>query len=582
MPFYPLVGMPTSEVVTTPFQSNGQAVLRTTTRTIGYDVQAPAQYSVLPVTVSEATTDTLASGTVMNVSQHTVRESFDAYGNLTLRTEQWPLDNVARNTTITYQNNVAAWLVALPLLETVTSASTGESMTRQTGYEFDANGLLFRQTQDPGAQSGTSFAPLPAQADGVQTVYTQYTRNADGSPVRITTEDRNDGTGNQRFVEISYDSLERIFPVLTRDTLDHTVQSAYSPGLGVLAVQVDENGLTTTYQYDTFGRQRAIHPPTGDDVTVEYLAPSASAQFGQTHSTRAGGADVVTQLDSLGRAMQTATSYRADGQVVYATTEYDAQGHVTATSRPFFAGAWLANTVTTYDALGRPTLVTYPDGSSTTKTYLGPNVTTVDTDGNTRLLVTDGFGRPVKSTQVVSGASGSPSAHSTVTQARLRPVRHPREGDRPGGQRGADDLRPARARARQARSGRGRAAVRLRRLRRAGRRDSRRELERNRRDRRRRHEIELRRRRAADECRGTAVDAHAGLGQRAARHRQARNGGPHRQREARLQLRRPVAPRESKLDHFVLAHTKIGYTYDAYNRPDTTATRSPTGARRSS
>ena len=49
----------------------------------------------------------------------------------------------------------------------------------------------------------------------------------------------------------------------TTDGATLVTQAAYEPGLGVLAAQTDAAGLLTTFQYDTFGRIRADHPPAG-------------------------------------------------------------------------------------------------------------------------------------------------------------------------------------------------------------------------------------------------------------------------------------------------------------------------------
>ena len=54
----------------------------------------------------------------------------------------------------------------------------------------------------------------------------------------------------------------------TTDPVGLVTQSAYEPGLGVLAAETDAEGVETTYQYDTFGRIRADHPAAGGDRSV--------------------------------------------------------------------------------------------------------------------------------------------------------------------------------------------------------------------------------------------------------------------------------------------------------------------------
>src|SRR5262249_8081184 len=60
------------------------------------------------------------------------------------------------------------------------------------------------------------------------------------------------------------------------------------------------------------------------------------------------------------------------------------------------------NAVTVYDPLGRETSLTYPDGSTRTRAYLGRAVGTIDGDGNTHVVENDGFGNPVLSADRVA------------------------------------------------------------------------------------------------------------------------------------------------------------------------------------
>src|SRR5262249_21816275 len=148
---------------------------------------------------------------------------------------------------------------------------------------FDNKGQLFRRTDNPGSDSedGTSFDPLQESPDGVQTLYTEFDRNPNGL-VETVVVSNGLGPGGSRVSTTKYDSTEGMFPVLTVDPLGHSVSTAYRRSLGVLSARVDENGLSTTYQYDMWGRLRAEHPPTGDDHTISYLPASPEMPFGAT------------------------------------------------------------------------------------------------------------------------------------------------------------------------------------------------------------------------------------------------------------------------------------------------------------
>ena len=429
-PFYPLVGQPTSEVTKTPFLTLHApltpsktppptvSVTRIATKTTAYSVTGLGPYRAMPTTITETSVDAFAGGTVEPVATHITTQSFDGYGNLLLQTQSWPLDHVTQTKQITYQLNLPEWLVSLPLLETDTSTSATESSTRQTGYEFDANGLLLRKTENPGsgpfpkppptqkpppppknAQPPALFPPLPPQADGVQTRYTEYERDAHGMPTQVVVEDALTGPAQQRISKTSYDALEGMFAVTTVDPANHTTGQTFHPGLSVVARRTDENGLTTNYQYDTFGRIRAERPPTGDKRTVAYRVATKGVPFGSDEDQRLGSPDVVRELDSLGRTTVTSQAYRADGKVVWNTTAYDAQGHVVRQSRPYFEGATRSYVTNSYDGLGRLVSTSYPDGSSLRNWYSGETVQTLDTSGDASVTQYDTSGRPVSHAQ---------------------------------------------------------------------------------------------------------------------------------------------------------------------------------------
>ncbi len=126
------------------------------------------------------------------------------------------------------------------------------------------------------------------------TSYTVYTRDSRGLPTRIETTDALTSPTVDRWTTTKYDTSENMFAIQHTDALGHTLQSAYEPGLGVLAAQADVNGTLTTFQYDTFGRLRADHPAAGGDRSVTYNGPSAGAPFGSIDDHRLGEHDVVS------------------------------------------------------------------------------------------------------------------------------------------------------------------------------------------------------------------------------------------------------------------------------------------------
>jgi RHS repeat-associated protein len=403
---YPFAGRPTAEVTTAVDPQT--SITRTTTKNRSYYVRSVGPFgpfAVLPATLDELTTDTLPGGAVAPVAQHSAQVpsmfDYDDYGNILNKGDLWPMDGVSQSTQVTYQNRPDAWLVSLPRRKTVSQSAGYEDATRETGYEFDDKGQLFRRTDNPGNDNGTSFDPLPPQADGVQTFYTEFDRNPNGLIVRRVVSDALTA-GSSRIATAQYDSSEGMFPALSVDAIGHAVNMAYEASLGVPAALVDENTLSTTYQYDAWGRPRAEHPPTGDDRTITYLPGSSAMPFGGTEYKRAGGADIVTVLDPVGREQSTATTGRADGQTVYVSTSYDAQGRVHQKSRPYFQGAATSATTFDYDVVGRVVRVTHPDGSQESTGYAGATRTIVDPAGNRKVITYDGRARPVSTVETVA------------------------------------------------------------------------------------------------------------------------------------------------------------------------------------
>jgi RHS repeat-associated protein len=408
--FYPLAPLLRTETTTNQYAQttvDGATTIRVrvASRDVTYGLTGTGPFAVLPSRIEEKTIDRKIDGSASTtIADHVVfSQIYDAFGNVLSRGEQWPLDGITETTATTYQNRPDVWLVSLPRLRTVVSKMDidGRAIPRRTGFEFDDRGRLFRKIDEPGSDDGTSFAPLSGAADGVQTLYTQYDYNADGLIVRTTTADHLDGTGEARVDTTTYDDAERMFPVSTRDALQHESRTAYEPGLGMVALRIDPNGVITRYQYDGFGRLRAERPSTGDDHTISYLAAASSWPNGATHDVTASGADTLTRFDSLGRAIQTTTIHPNDGKSVDTTTEYDNLGRAYAVSRPFFEGATPAKTTTSFDALGRPILVKYADGTFKKTAYEGLRTTVRDTTGATRRVTTDSVGHTLVAEQWV-------------------------------------------------------------------------------------------------------------------------------------------------------------------------------------
>jgi RHS repeat-associated protein len=411
-PFYPFVGLPYEVDTTINYKSGTQTFTRTTQTGESYIVQGTGPFMALPNVIEAQTTDS-SSGPI---SMSTTTFAYDTYGNQTQKQEWFQLEDEHRTTTTTYLNDAAHLILGRPTYVSTTSTlSSGVSQTRETAFTYDALGQLAVQIDNPGApNSSGSYDPLPAQDDGVQTLYTRYTRDANGLPYLVEKLDSLSAPTQRRATQYTYDANESMFVIRTTDPMGLVTQAAYEPGLGVVAATTDVANIPTTFTYDTFGRIRGDHPKGGGDRVVVYHAASAG-NFGTVDDHRLGHYLTTTTLDSLRRTVGTTTTGRADGRAVYVETTFDPLGREHSVSRPHFAGVTPAQTTKTYDALGRVTRIDGADGSVITTTYTGNQVTTTNADGNVSRVTNDSLGRPITSVQATMTGAGGLSGHVTTT-----------------------------------------------------------------------------------------------------------------------------------------------------------------------
>ncbi|HEY5949361.1 MAG TPA: RHS repeat-associated core domain-containing protein, partial [Kofleriaceae bacterium] len=414
--FFPFLGMPVEVKSTVVYKSGTVSVTRTTTTTTGYTVQGTGPFMALPATSSSEVTDSNFSGPI---AASTTTQLFDAYGNLARKRDIFPLANEERYTAIAYLNDTSNWIIGRPTYKSEVStinasAAGGTSVSRDTAYTYDALGQLAVQIDNPGEPNNGSFDPLPAQDDGVTTLYTKTTRNGNGLPILVEKLDNLTAPTRRRATELKYDASEGMYVVQTTDPMGLDTRSAYEPGLGVLAAQTDPAGVLTTYRYDTFGRIRADHPAAGGDRVVTYNAPT-TGNFGTVDDHRLGQYGNTATLDSLRRTVATKMTGRADGKAVYTETTFDNLGRVRTVTRPHFAGVNTGQTVTTYDKLGRVIQTNGADGSIQTTSYIGRQVTTTNPDGNLSTVTNDSLGRPITSVQATTSGPAGLSGHVTTT-----------------------------------------------------------------------------------------------------------------------------------------------------------------------
>jgi YD repeat-containing protein len=171
----------------------------------------------------------------------------------------------------------------------------------------------------------------------------------------------------------------------------------YNPDNNLLVTATDENGQTTSYQYDSINRVTQIVMPPQSGIQVQ-LNTSYGDDTGApivTNYNTANGTVTVTTLDGLGHVVQVDTK---NGSTVVSSARYayDKLWERTLTSNQFAPGDTQLSTTVTYDALGRVTQVTPPSSGRTQYQYYGNSVTITDPAGKQRKNYADALGRLIE------------------------------------------------------------------------------------------------------------------------------------------------------------------------------------------
>jgi RHS repeat-associated protein len=353
----------------------------------------------------------------------TTYDAYDAFNNLTQSTTQWS-GGEKRTYVGEYLNEPAdtdpnLYILGMQTRSTLTStpASGATPTTRVNTYEYDpATGLLAKMHVQPDA------SPNPQERVDVV-----YTRNAFGQVTLVTSSatDPLDATSMTRTQSFGYDDGDGVFPSSVTNAMGHTTYMVYHPGLGVLAFEMDPNGVKTTMQYDGFGRARSSVADGRGPFTVSYQkvaldtvpAPLSTV----IHTEQAGGGSQTTYYNELGRPYVThaRTSDPKDSSVETRYTNVLA-GQVASVTRPFFVETAAPPTRQfieyTYDTLGRVKTEKLPKGNPTVHTYTGLSHTIVDPKHNTSSTLVDDLGRISSTSEILETTPDLSSVHVVDTQ----------------------------------------------------------------------------------------------------------------------------------------------------------------------
>ncbi|MEK6300191.1 MAG: RHS repeat-associated core domain-containing protein [Acidobacteriota bacterium] len=170
-------------------------------------------------------------------------------------------------------------------------------------------------------------------------------------------------------------------------------------------------GLTTTIGYNAALQASSVTLPTGANANANFNYATLSLTSQQTYD------DLGTQ-----KTLTSTTQYDGWGRVIYVVaptgaqvnTSYDAMGRVMSRTNPFQTGGSPGPATTIqYDLANRAVITTLPDGNTTRSDYSGSTVTLTDQVNRQIKREADGLGRLVKVTEQTSaGALSQETSYS--------------------------------------------------------------------------------------------------------------------------------------------------------------------------
>ncbi|CAN0604304.1 unnamed protein product, partial [Ectocarpus sp. 12 AP-2014] len=163
------------------------------------------------------------------------------------------------------------------------------------------------------------------------------------------------------------------FPISSANALSHSESMVTDARFGVVTSLTGPNSITTTWEYDGFGRKTKELRADGTESRIDYDLCDTLCQPGAvykitTQDFATGGAAINTPsiqyYDKMNRVFRT-ESIAFDGTTkIYVNTSYNPRGESHMVSRPYFEGTLPADikwATTHYDVLGRRMSVIAPD-----------------------------------------------------------------------------------------------------------------------------------------------------------------------------------------------------------------------------
>jgi RHS repeat-associated protein len=330
---------------------------------------------------------------------------YDAYGNVGAVTVKTTppgagTPDAVKTTTNTWFNIVDGthWLLGRLTEADVESTytPTASDIVRRSAYTYDSGtGLLTSEAVEPTAADSSNLK-----------ITTSYQYDPFGNKTAVTVQGSGSPAPPVCTTTTTYDTRGQ-FPVQVTncagESETYTYDAAFSLAFGRAHSHTGPNGLTTSWTYDTFGRQTQELRADGTrtNVTYQYCSginggsdPNCPVRGAFSAYSYTLGSDGQTQIapntrtfyDGLSRTSAGDTQ-GFDGSWIRTSTLYDAFGRVQKSTRPYFlatpaqtpcaTGSGTYCTTFYYDTLGRITKTVQPDGGYALMSYQA--LTTVST-----------------------------------------------------------------------------------------------------------------------------------------------------------------------------------------------------------
>jgi RHS repeat-associated protein len=294
------------------------------------------------------------------------------------------------------------------VLALVSGVSQAETQTRTVSYEYNAQGRLTKELVEPDVANDCMQAVYGHDGLGNRTT-TSVAACVGASGYAMSS------AATTRTTTTSFDANGR-FPVSATNPLGHAETQVLEPKLGTVTSLTGPNNLTTTWQYDAFGRKAR---ETRADGTYTSWTYKLCTESGANCPASVGPGVPVWMLieqsyavnnainspekrqfhDRLNRAIRVQTQ-GFNAQAVVEDAEYNSQGLVARRSTPYFvASASPVWTSFSYDSLGRVTQKSRPDPVAsggvavTTYGYNGSITTTTNAKTQVKTVTTGARGK---------------------------------------------------------------------------------------------------------------------------------------------------------------------------------------------